>query len=410
MKKQIWGITGGFLLILVIATILFIWVSNPNRINENKRQQLVLLNEISNEIDQFIDESEKKDETTDESEKKDKTIDESASSINMKFADQIADLDYMIRYDVNNSTVTDYRFWILILFGIMVLYTFMIMGYVYNKIIRPFDKMRDYAEQVAGGNFDIQLTYERKNFFGPFTWAFDHMRGEILFARKKEAEAITENKAIIATLSHDIKTPIASIRAYSELLEANLNSDYEKRQEYSAVIMRKCDEVTKLVNDLVIHSLSELEKLQINCEEIEISNALQKIVKDFEYPEIFLEDQIPRATIQGDEKRIAQVIENLLNNARKYAPDTEVKIYAKINREEHQYQIHVKDHGEGILPEDMPFITNRFYRGKNIGSQPGSGLGLYIVKYIMEAMKGGIILTNEADGLDACIWFPMRFT
>ena len=135
--------------------------------------------------------------------------------------------------------------------------------YLYLRILKPFDKLEEYAGQIASGNLDFPLTVERTNFFGAFTWAFDHMRKEIMNAREREKRAISENKTIIATLSHDIKTPIASIRAYAEGLEANLEADYEQRERYLQVIMRKCDEVTRLTNDLVLHSLSELENLEI---------------------------------------------------------------------------------------------------------------------------------------------------
>ena len=83
-------------------------------------------------------------------------------------------------------------------------------------------------------------------------------------------------------------------------------------------------------------------------------------------------------------------------------------MYSEVDREENQYRIHVRDYGPGILPEDMPFVMNRFYRGKNVMDQPGSGLGLYIVKYIMESMKGGLKLVSEEDGLDAEVWFPIK--
>ena len=111
--------------------------------------------------------------------------------------------------------------------GISVLYAVLVFFYVWFRILRPFGKLEAFAGRVAEGNLDVPLTYERTNFFGAFTWAFDHMREEINLARKNEAAAVNENKTIIATLSHDIKTPIASIRAYAEGLEAGLESGYE---------------------------------------------------------------------------------------------------------------------------------------------------------------------------------------
>ncbi|MCM1263315.1 MAG: HAMP domain-containing histidine kinase [Butyrivibrio sp.] len=274
--------------------------------------------------------------------------------------------------------------------------------YVFYRILRPFSKLEEYAGEVAKGNLDFPLEYERENFFGAFTWAFDHMRKEIVGARENEARAIKENKTIIATLSHDIKTPIASIRTYAEGLEANLDSDYEQRERYLRVIMRKCDEVSALVNDLVLHSLSELERLEIKKQNVSMQKLLQETLADFEYPHISLEQPIPDKEIAIDSRRMSQALLNILENAVKYAPDTEIKVWAAVN--DNRYEIHIRDHGRGILPEDMPFVLQKFYRGKNVGDKPGSGLGLYIVGYIMERMDGGIELHNHDDGLEVVLY------
>lgn len=273
--------------------------------------------------------------------------------------------------------------------------------YLYRKILRPFDKLQGYAEQIAGGNLDVSLNYERTNFFGAFTWAFDHMRKELQAARRREETAIRENKTIIATLSHDIKTPIASIRAYAEGLEANLSGSYEKREYYIQVIMRKCDEVTALTNDLVLHSLSELDKLEIAEQRLEVAKALEEAVRDLGYDAVELREPLPEAWVLSDGKRLAQIVENLLNNARKYAPGARVEVWGEADDTE--YRIHIRDHGAGIPPEDMPFICDKFYRGHNAGDQPGSGLGLYIVKYILERMHGRLELLNREDGLEVVL-------
>lgn len=288
---------------------------------------------------------------------------------------------------------------------LMLVYVLFVLGFLYVKILRPFEKLEEYAGEVAKGNLDISLHYERENFFGAFTWAFDHMRNEIVAARKCEEKAIRENKTIIAALSHDIKTPIASIRAYAEGLEANLEADYEKRCRYLAVIMKKCDEVTRLTNDLLQHSLSELSHLEIQVQRADIAEVLEEILSELEYEEILLSEPIPGAELSVDRKRLAQVMENLISNARKYAPGSRIDIWAK--SDEDKYEIHVRDHGAGIEPQDMPFLFDKFYRGQNVGDVPGSGLGLYIVKYIMNRMSGQIELVNHEDGLEAVIVLPI---
>lgn len=96
---------------------------------------------------------------------------------------------------------------------VSVLFFFLAFGYIYLAILRPFEKMKDFAVKISAGDFDVPLKYQRSNYFGDFTWAFDSMRKEITKARICEREAIDNNKTVIATLSHDIKTPIASINS-----------------------------------------------------------------------------------------------------------------------------------------------------------------------------------------------------
>lgn len=287
-----------------------------------------------------------------------------------------------------------------------VLYLGCVFAYLYKKILRPFHSMEKYAQHIAKGNFDIPLIYERTDFFGSFTWAFDHMRKEIQYARKNEAKAIEDNKTIIATLSHDIKTPIASIRAYAEALEANLDNTYERRQRYLQVIMKKCDEVSNLSNDLMLHSQSELDKLEIQMEYVNIKQCLLDILHDLAYPNVVVLHPLLEARLMLDIKRLAQVIENLIENARKYALDTQIDIWTTYH--EHQYDIHIKDHGKGIPSENMPFIFDKFYRGNNVGKQSGSGLGLYIVKYIVSHMYGEIEMLNHANGLEVILHFQIK--
>lgn len=291
-------------------------------------------------------------------------------------------------------------FWI-----VGLLYTVTLLAYVFYKVLAPFERLQRYAEDIAGGNLDVELGYERTNFFGAFTWAFDHMRKELQYAKKKESEAIEANKVIIASLSHDIKTPIASIRAYSEALEANLDAKYEKRQRYVATIMKKCDEVTALVNDLVLHSLSELEKLEIKMTEIAIDSVIRQTVQELEFDNLKLVEPLCPAMVMGDARRIEQILENLINNARKYAPGQPVRVYCE--SKDGRYHVHVRDFGAGIEPEDMPFITQKFYRGKNVGEMPGSGLGLYIVDYLLKEMGGEMTLQNTRQGLDVEFSFPI---
>ncbi|MBQ9885932.1 MAG: HAMP domain-containing histidine kinase [Lachnospiraceae bacterium] len=293
-----------------------------------------------------------------------------------------------------------------VLCGVCILFVIIVFGYIYFAILKPFNKMEKYAQEIAKGNFDIPLDYERSNYFGEFTWAFDSMRREIVKARSCEKEAIENNKTVIATLSHDIKTPVSSIRAYAEGLEANMDSTIEKREKYLSVIMKKCDEVSKLTNDLFLHSLSDLDKLKINSEDFELCDFIKNTVNEIAAEQNDVHFKMPDFTafVSADKNRVVQIIENLINNARKYAK-SDIDVF--MVKSDGSIEVHFRDYGFGIPDEDMPFIFEKFYRGGNCGNEQGSGLGLYIVKYLTEQMHGNILLYNHPEGLEAIISLPI---
>ena len=278
--------------------------------------------------------------------------------------------------------------------------------YIGLRIIRPFEKLSDFAQRIAKGDFDLPLNYERENYFGKFTWAFDSMRREIIKARAAEKEAVENNKTVIATLSHDIKTPVASIRAYAEGLEAGLDSTPEKRQKYLSVIMSKCDEVARLTDDMLLHSLSDLDKLKMNSERIEFCGFAERAVTEIgeEYGDVRFQKPDFTAFVDCDKNRLTQIFGNIITNARKYA---KTDIDVSLALEGNEVSISFRDYGEGIADQDIPFIFGKFYRGKNCGSEQGSGLGLYIVKYVAEQSGGRVTLKNLEKGLEIKIFLPI---
>ena len=287
-------------------------------------------------------------------------------------------------------------------------FVMILFSYIYFSVIRPFKKLSTFAVEISKGNMDLPLAYERNNMFGSFTWAFDSMRREIKKARASEKEAIENNKTTIATISHDIKTPIASIRAYCEALQAGMDNSIERRERYVSVIIRKCDEVSKLTNDLFIHSLADLDKLEMHLEDFGSVKLITKILSGIhvDNDRVDINMSIPETIINADERRLEQVYENLIENAIKYAPESIIEITHE-NEEEYLIAV-IRDYGIGIEDEDLPFIFDKFFRGKNANEKPGAGLGLYIVKYIMEQMNGKVEIRNIKNGLEAKIYMKKK--
>ncbi len=377
MKKRVIGITALFAIVILAVTGMLWYMGHRNASVEDRRDRVVAINELE------------------------ELVRSGEESVFYEKAD-------LLQEELRNEEEAVYQNRSLfILCGICILFLFVVFGYVYVAILRPFDKMKGFAEQIAKGNFEVPLNYERSNYFGAFTWAFDSMRREITKARACEKEAIENNKTVMATLSHDIKTPIASIRAYAEGLEANLDGGPEKRAKYSSVIMKKCDEVASLTNDLFLHSLSDLDKLKLYPEELELSGFVASVLEELsvEKQDIRWSENVSGMVVSADKNRLTQVIENIVNNARKYAKtELEVSVvqYGK------QAEVHFRDFGPGIPDGDVPFIFDKFYRGKNCGSEQGSGLGLYIVKYVMEQLDGTVRLQKHKDGQEIILTLPVK--
>ncbi|MBR4513708.1 MAG: HAMP domain-containing histidine kinase [Lachnospiraceae bacterium] len=289
--------------------------------------------------------------------------------------------------------------------------------YLDRQVLKPFRDLKEYAAEVSKGNLEVPLNVSRGNYFGDFTWAFDNMRHELIKARAAEREAVQNNKTVIATLSHDIKTPIASVRAYAEAFEANMDTTPEKKQKYLSTIMQKCDEVTKLTNDLFLHSISEMDRLEVHAEQADMVAFMGDEVSSLFVDEgchirfvtkegsASPEEMPAPVYVSADKKRLLQIMENLKNNSEKYAK-TKIEIEIDVTREG-EAQIHFRDFGPGIPEEEIPFITGKFYRGKNAGQENGSGLGLYIVSELMRRMNGKLSLYNKNPGLDAVLTFAL---
>ncbi|SEQ61674.1 Signal transduction histidine kinase [Lachnospiraceae bacterium NE2001] len=380
MKRRVLKVTVIFSLLLMAATGILALSSRKSSPQDDRSQQLIDLNEISQLINRGDYDTAK--QKTDE------------------YADMLRSKPLEESVGING----------IVMCTLTIIFMAMVFLYVYINILRPFDKMKDYASEVAKGNFDLPLNYERSNYFGAFTWAFDSMRKEITRSRMAEREAIENNKTVIATLSHDIKTPITSIRAYAEGLEENLDTSQERRSRYLEVLMRKCDEVTELTNDLFLHSLSDLNMLQMQPEEFELVPFLKQSISEIaaEREDVLFRKPDISPVIYVDKKRINQIVENLINNSRKYA---KTNIIVSITQSDDIVSIHFRDKGPGIPDEDMPFITDKFYRGKNVGDENGSGLGLYIVRYIAEQSGGSLELINHTsgeEGLEAVVSLPIK--
>ena len=266
--------------------------------------------------------------------------------------------------------------------------------YLKRRVLDPFKKLKDFAVRVAGGNLDTPLEMDKGNVFGPFTESFDIMREELKASREREEKAVKSRKELVAQLSHDIKTPVSSIKAMTDVM--SLTASEEDKVTINA-INAKADQIDSLISNLFHATLEELEQLEVKPEDINSTDIVQ-MIKDADYQNKIEKLDIKDAVVFADRLRLNQVLNNIIFNSYKYA-DTGINVTSRFENAGSKYLfIEIADKGPGVPEEELEMITQKFKRGSNAGNKDGSGLGLYISDYLMNKMEGSLSVRNTGEG------------
>ena len=278
--------------------------------------------------------------------------------------------------------------------------------YVKKNIVTPFSRMEAFAGKVAEGNLDEPLMMEKNNMFGVFSESFDIMREELSASRAREIALQKKEKELVASLSHDLKTPITGIKLTTELLKAKneMGAHDADMEEKLDNIYKKADQIDVLVTDLFTSTLDDLGEVKVVLND-EPSSVLVDIVRKYDDKNLAVMDEVPGVIISTDVKRMSQVIGNIIHNSYKYA---DTKIDVGFNVAENNLEMRIRDYGPGVPDSEIELITNKFYRGKaqSESGAEGSGLGLYIAKNLMEKMNGSLISESD-NGLAITLVIPL---
>ena len=285
--------------------------------------------------------------------------------------------------------------------GIQILILFLYYMYLKRTIVIPFKKLNAFAVRVANGNLDLPLMIDRKHIFGGFTEAFDLMRTELKKARIAEKKANDEKKEVIAKLSHDIKTPVASIKSTSEV--GLCLAQEERVREKFALINRKSDQITGLVDNLFHASVEELTELSVNPGS-HPSALVKELIRNSDYLERTEDFVVPDCRIYADRLRLQQAFDNVFMNSYKYA-GTRIEVCAECQEE--YLIVRIADSGPGVKPEELPVLKEKYKRGSNVSEQDGAGLGLYLTNLFVEKMGGKLALENGEPGFVVCLYIRL---
>lgn len=273
-----------------------------------------------------------------------------------------------------------------------------------SQFINPILELNTSADAIIKGDFDKKIKYNTDTEVGKLCASFEMMRDELKDSIDRERALENSRKELITCISHDLRTPIASIKAYVDGIMDGIAKDQDTIFRYLSIINEKTQVLTKLINDLFEHSQTELNELKIDKREIYSGDFLKHISYELSLefrnsPHRFESSKnMPNVLISIDSLRIEQVIYNLIRNAEKYTEDGGMIIFgAEI--EDDYLKVYVKDNGYGIDSKDLPFIFDKFYRGEKTrnSDKGGTGLGLSICKYIVEKHGGQIFVESRAE-------------
>ncbi len=289
-----------------------------------------------------------------------------------------------------------------------------------RRVLRPLQRISVSAQAIIGGNYDEEVlrVYDeelKKNEVGELTYSFELMRDELKAKQISEQSLRKSQQELMSCISHDLRTPISTIKAYCEGMRDGVIVDGMSQQDYLAIILEKTNLLEKMIADLLTYSNTQLNKMDIQKKEVyfrdyavEIAREIHIFVSQYGVKftcEIMEENMI----VQMDVKRITEVLYNLIENSLKYIGEEngEIHLSAQITRGVPSF--HVKDNGVGIGAEDIPYVFDKFYRAEKSRSSniPGSGLGLSICKYIVN-QHGGEIFCTSTKSKGSEFWFTLN--
>ncbi len=275
----------------------------------------------------------------------------------------------------------------------LILLLWLVLWYVRQKILLPFCRLSDLPYELSKGNLSLPLKESKDRFFGKFMWGMDVLRENLEENKLRELELQKEKKMLLLSLSHDIKTPLSAICLYAQALGRNLYREESKKQEIAGKIKEKAEEIEAYVGEIVAASHEDFLSFQVENSEVYVKDALEQIRRYYqdkmELNQVgFSVDKYSNCLVWGDLDRIVEVIQNVVENALKYGDGRSIQIRA--GREEETFLITVRNTGCGLAPKELPHVFDSFFRGSNVGKNPGSGLGLYICRQLMHQMEGEV--------------------
>lgn len=311
---------------------------------------------------------------------------------------------------------------ILLLFaidGIICIIILVMTSQIFTKnltkhIMEPLNILAEGAERIKNNDLTGKIQYTGDIEFESVCDTFNGMRESILQEQEKNRKYEKARTDMIAGISHDLRTPLTAVKGTVKGLMDGIASTPKQQEIFLKTAYRRTEEMEALLKQLFYFSKMETGNMPLECKEIAIAEFLQNYVEekqetmDREQENIVLNDNGIRAEIVADTEQLRRILDNLLENSKKYGEKSPLEIEIVLGRTKKGLDICFKDNGVGVPKEKLSHIFEEFYRGdESRNKQEGNGLGLYIVEYLVKAM-GGIVWAENQNGLAVHLELPVK--
>lgn len=273
------------------------------------------------------------------------------------------------------------------------------------------DELRDRMNNIPKGILE-PLELKKETEYTELILSYNTVVEELSYIMQQQSSYEKKRRDFLTSVSHELKTPIATINAYVEGLMSPVGDNPETRDRYHQIISDKMQHLMRQIEELFKYAQEESGRFKYHFEELYADEVFGQMFETFSNNhklKTVIINHIPKCIVLIDKIRIEQVLMNLVNNAKKHSDSSGV-ITLRGYRQDKEIIIEVEDEGEGIVPKDMPYIFDSYYQGEQSEKKDyeGIGLGLSICKSILTQHKGRIkVKSVVGEGTTFIISIPI---
>lgn len=290
--------------------------------------------------------------------------------------------------------------------GIVIVTNRLLTRFVVRSIVGPLDTLVEGVHQLRDGNLTYRILYENQDEFAAVCRDFNEMAGQLSEMVEERRKNESSRRELIAGISHDLRTPLTSIKAYLEGLEKGVAVTPQMQAKYFATIKTKVEHLEHIINQLFLFSKLDVGEFPLYLERVDLGAELRRTAEAFaaEYRseglDLRVEGELPRVAAKIDIAQFRNVIQNVLENSLKYTDKKRAEVVLSSRENGGKIEILLTDNGPGVAVEELDKLFDVFYRSDDSRKRTelGSGLGLAISAKVIERLGGRIHARRGSPG------------